>query len=87
MPEPRNRVFPLSVVPKSRALLLDQVPDGEEGIAKIAARLAEPNHVPTLRECDFSPTLMFGACRPPLTPSLIRWRLCLAAIWPLWDPN
>lgn len=38
-----------------RALVLHLVPDGTEGVAKIAARLAEPNHVPTLRECSLSP--------------------------------
>jgi hypothetical protein len=38
----------------ARLMVLHLVPDGEEGAAKIAARLAEPNHVPTWRECNLS---------------------------------
>jgi hypothetical protein len=37
----------------ARLVLLHLVPEGDEGVRKIAARLAEPGHVPTLRECDF----------------------------------
>jgi hypothetical protein len=72
----------------ARALLLHLVPEGEEGVGKVAARLAEPNHVPTLRECDFSPTPRFlhlqAASNAIANPVAA---LRLAATWPLWDPN
>jgi hypothetical protein len=70
----------------ARALLLHLVPEGREGVGKIAARLAESNHVPALRECDFSPTprllrlqTMANAIANPAAA------LRLATTWPLRD--
>lgn len=37
----------------ARLVLLRLVPEGEEGVRKIASRLADPGHVSRLRECDF----------------------------------
>lgn len=36
-----------------RLVLLRLAPDGDEGVRKIAARLADPDHVPMLHDCDF----------------------------------
>jgi hypothetical protein len=70
----------------ARALLLHLVPEGKEGVGKIAARLAEPNHVPSLRECDFSPAPGFLR-RQTLANAIANpaAALRLATTWPLRD--
>jgi hypothetical protein len=70
----------------ARALLLHLVPEGEEGVGKVASRLADPNHVPSLRECDLSPSArvsrrqtMANALASPVAA------LRLLTTWPLRD--
>jgi hypothetical protein len=71
-----------------RLLLLHLLPEGDRGVAEIAARLAERNHVPMLRRCDF-----YDIPRASLWPTLIgalanpTAALRLAGAWALRDQD